>query len=523
MPDQHALRNETGFLQGLAMNSKVSGMFEEGLDPVIRQEMIAPNLTREFPKVFPLITQINKAHVLMLADREILTPQQATALGAAILDMERDGVQAFDLDPSLEDPYFNYEAELIRRAGPDIGGRVHIARSRNDLYATMDRLRARQAAFGLSGAVLDLRDALIEKAREHADVLMPGYTHLQPAQPITYGYYLAGIAEALERDFARLAQCRQRINVSPLGAGAMAGTSFAIDRQATARWLGFDGVGLHAQDCIAARDFLVELLSAATLAATSWGRMAQDFFVMTTYEFGTLELPDSVAQTSSMMPQKKNMSALEVLRANSAQVLGAHVTAMTGLKATHYSFGFDSCCDPFRWTWDALDAASRGAAVARVVVSKARPRPERMADLTRENFSTATDLADLLVRESGLSFRDAHHLVGAVVRAAAKNGMTADQISAEFIAEVAQTGFGQTVSLSEKSVAMASDPHQAVQARRNSGGPSAHDMGGLLEKLEKAANLDRDGLAGETASVKAAETALNRAFDRLAGMAGADA
>lgn len=498
------------------MESKVSGMFEEPLDPVILSDMLAPNLKREFPMVLPLITQINKAHVLMLADCQLLSPDHARALATAILELEELGPDAFDLDPAWEESYFNYEAELIRRSGADIGGRVHIARSRNDLYATMDRLRARMAASKLSEAILNLREALAEKAQEYIDVLMPGYTHLQPAQPVTYGYYLAGIAQALERDFARLSQCRQRINISPLGTGAMAGTSFPIDRQVTARWLGFDGVGLHAQDCIAARDFLVELLSAAALAATSWGRMAQDFFVMTTYEFGTLELPDSVAQTSSMMPQKKNMSALEVLRASSSQVLGAQVTAMTGLKATHYSFGFDSCCDAFRWTWDALDGATRGASVARVVVSKARPRVERMADLTRENFSTATELADLLVRESGLPFRDAHHLVGTVVRAAMNRGMTAEKIDGDFISEIARQTFGRTISLSPESVARAVAPRQAIEARRGSGGPSTHDMGELLDSLELHIDRDHSAFDDETTALDNTEAQLNKAFRKLA-------
>ncbi|HAD86950.1 MAG TPA: argininosuccinate lyase [Rhodospirillaceae bacterium] len=498
------------------MESKVSGMFEEGLDPVIQSAMLAPNLAREFIHVLPLITRINKAHVLMLADRGILAATTARPLAQAILALEDEGEGAFTLDPALEDPYFNYEAELIARTGTEIGGRVHTARSRNDLYATMDRLRARELADRFAAAVLDLRSTLIAKAKEHRDVLAPGYTHLQPAQPVTYGYFLAGFAQALERDFARLVECRARINVSPLGAGAMAGTSFPIDREATARWLGFDAVGLHAQDCIAARDFLAELLAAAGMTATTWGRLAQDLFVMTTYEFGTLELPDSVAQTSSMMPQKKNMSALEVLRASSAQIMGAHTTAMEGLKSAHYSFGFDSCCDAFRWAWDALDGAVRGAAVAGVVVGKARPRADRMADLVRVNFSTATDLADILVRDAQFSFRDAHHLVGAVVRAAMKRGMTADQITLPFIAEIADTAFGWQLDLDADAVVRAVDPAQAVQARRDTGGPSSHDLDRLFESLDASLGRDRRTLQTWAAAGKAAADSLDTAFDALA-------
>lgn len=498
------------------MESKVSGMFEEGLDPLIQSAMLAPVLVREFAHVLPLITRINKAHVLMLANRGILPEACARPLAQAVLALEAEGEGAFTLDPALEDPYFNYEAELIARTGSDIGGRVHTARSRNDLYATMDRLRARDLADRFAETVLALRSVLIAKAKEHRNVLAPGYIHMQPAQPVTYGYFLAGFAQALERDFARLVECRARINVSPLGAGAMAGTSFPIDREATAQWLGFDAVGGHAQDCIASRDFLAEFLSVAAMTATTWGRLAQDLFTMTTYEFGTLELPDSIAQTSSMMPQKKNMSALEVLRASSAQILGAQVTSMTGLKSAHYSFGFDSCCDAFRWAWDALEGAVRGAVVARVVVDKARPCADRMADLVRVNFSTATDLADLLVRDAGYSFRDAHHLVGAVVRAAMKQGMSADQVSSSFIAKVADKAFGWRVDLDADAVARAVDPAQAVQARRGTGGPSSHDLDRLFDSLDGA--MDRDHRAHQ-ATATAREAATKRLDAGFAALA----
>ncbi|MFS8085334.1 MAG: lyase family protein [Acidobacteriota bacterium] len=251
------------------MTSKVSGLLSEGLDPILQHEMIAPSLTKVFPTVLPLITAINKAHVLMLMHQGIISAEVAQQLAAAILELERLGPGAFTLDPAREEAYFNYEARLIELAGPDIGGRVHIARSRNDLYATIDRLRTRAVMLGLSRALLELRKALIEQATQHRDVLMPGYTHMQPAQPITFGYYLAGVAHALERDHRRLAECWVRVNLGTLGAGALAGTSFPIDRAATARALGFDDVAPHAQDCVGSRDYLAELLGTVALAATN--------------------------------------------------------------------------------------------------------------------------------------------------------------------------------------------------------------------------------------------------------------
>lgn len=499
------------------MSSKVSGLLAEPLDPVLLREMVAPALERDFPVVLPLITAINKAHVLMLHERGILAAEAARPLARAIRALEAAGPAAFTLDPAREDPYFNYEARLIAEVGADIGGRVHIARSRNDLNATVDRLRARAAAIALGEAMATLRAALLDAAGRHRDVLMPGYTHLQPAQPITFGWYLAGVAQALERDQRRLAEGWPRINRSPLGAGAIAGTSFPIDRSATAAFLGFDGPIAHAQDAVGTRDFLVEMLGTLAIAATGWGRMAQDFYVMVTNEFATLDFPDRVAQTSSMMPQKRNMTALEHLKAGAAVVLGAQVSAVAAMRGASGSLVLDACRDGFVWAWPAFEEARRAMAIAAVVVAAAIPRRERMRDLVRGNFATATDLADALVREAGLSFREAHHLVGAVVRAAMAEGRTADRIDAALVAREAAALLGRAVTLPEASVRRAVDPAQVAESRQGTGGPAAADMAAMLEALAARLAADRAELAARRAGVAAAETALDARFAALAG------
>ena len=498
------------------MDSKVSGLLTEPLDPVLQREMILPDLERNFPVFLPLITSINKAHVLMLRTQGILAPEIARPLARAILALEAAGPSAFVLDPAREDPYFNYEARLIEEVGADIGGRVHIARSRNDLNATLDRLRARDAAITLGEAMLTLRRALIDAAARHRSVLMPGYTHLQPAQPITVGWYLAGIAQALERDQRRVAEAWPRINLSPLGAGALAGTSFPIDRAATARALGFEGVMAHAQDAVGTRDYLVEMLSALALAATAWGRMAQDFYVMVTNEFGTLDFPDRVAQTSSMMPQKRNMTVLELLKASSALVLGAEATAIAAMRGANGSLVLDACRHAFHWTWSAFEEARRAMAIAAVVVTEATPRPERMRSLVRSKFSTATDLADALVRDAGLSFREAHHLVGAVVRAAMARGLTADRIDASLIAGEAMALFGRSVRLSEEVVRRAVDPAEVAESRRGTGGPATADMEAMVTDLGRRLEADRSELQARRDGVSRALSALDAAFHGLA-------
>jgi len=498
------------------MSSKVSGMLADGLHPTIQSEMLAPALERDFPAALPLITEINKAHVLMLHRQRILATEVASALASAILQLEKQGPSAFTLDPAREDPYFNYEAALIERSSPDIGGRLHTARSRNDLYATMDRLRARTGALAVMASLARLRETALARAIEFRSVTMPGYTHLQPAQPVTFGFYLCGIAKALERDTQRIVDCYQRINVSPLGAGAIAGTSFPIDREMTAGLLAFASAGDHAQDDIASRDYLVEFLSHLSQAATTLGRLAQDLFVMTTHEFQTVELPDSVAQTSSMMPQKKNMSVLENLRAEAAVVLGAHVSAASGLRATHYSFGFDSCCSPFRWAWDAIASTRRALDIAEVVVHAARPRAERMMVLCQENFSTVTDLADLLVREAAIPFRDAHHVVGGVVRACLDGGLSAKQINAELVAEVSNRVLGRRIELHAAQIQAAVDPSAAVEARRNCGGPSSADLERLFGRLDDRLEADKAWLGVESSRIAVARDRLESEFAGLA-------
>jgi len=494
------------------MSSKVSGMLEEQLDPVLQREMIAPGLARGFPVVLPLITRINKAHVLMLESRGILSGPMAQTLARGILDLERRPAADFDLDSSREDAYFNYEAALIAHIGSEIGGRVHIARSRNDLNATIDRLRARATLIDILCRLAELRGALIAQADRYSGVLMPGYTHMQPAQPLTFGYYLAGLAHALERDYQRLAQIWPRINICPLGAGALAGTSFPIDRAATADWLGFDAVMPHAQDCVASRDYLMEMLSAVSMTATTWGRMAQDFYTMTTYEFQTLTFPDRIAHTSSMMPQKKNMTALELLKSGSAAMLGAYVTALASSRATSFSLVLDACRYAFHWTWDAFVDAQRQLAIATLIVEAAVPNNARMTELAYANFSTATDLADALVREAGLSFRDAHHLVGAVVRSAMNKGRAANEIDAALIADQAERSLGRRIILSPELVAMAVDPAKVAEARRNTGGPSTADMQSMLAGLKTRRDRDAKDIEAIELKLDEADRRLQSAF-----------
>ena len=264
------------------MESKISGFLSEPLLPEIQAALLEPALKRLFAVSLPIITTINKAHLVMLARTKIVDAEICRQLARNVLELEHEGVGAFKLNAALEEAYFNYEAEFNRRLPPEVGGQLHVARSRNDLKATQDRMRAREYALAIMEELLKLRAKLLERGERFAGIVMPGYTHMQPAQPITFGYYLLGVVHGIERDFARFAECYPRLNECPMGACALAGTPFPIDRAVTAELLGFDRPLAHSLDAVATRDSIIELLSDCALLAGTIGRLAQDFYNMTT-------------------------------------------------------------------------------------------------------------------------------------------------------------------------------------------------------------------------------------------------
>jgi argininosuccinate lyase len=445
----------------------------------------------------------------MLHDTGLLERETASSLLAVVDELTMAGPAAFTLDASLEDVYFNYEAEVIRRLGQDIGGRLHTARSRNDLQSTLDRMRARKVALSLIDGNLSLRRSLIEQAGKYTDCVMPGYTHLQHAQPITFGFYLSAVERGLQRDCERLLGAFSRLNECPLGAGAMAGTTYPVDRQAVSALLGFSAPVAHALDAVASKDPLLELLCAALFVATTFGRLAQDFYLMSTFEFSTLTLPDSLAITSSIMPQKKNQAVLEFLKGRQSHVLGALVTGFASFRAAPYSHALDSNADSLHWLWQAVDELIDTIPVMDQVISRATPDSQRMAELAGANFSTATDLADLLVQKKGLSFKEAHHITGRVVRLAIDAGLGVADIPPDLVSRAARETTGRELSLSREDIAKALDPRAAVERRRNGGGPSGHDMESLLTQSELQLSADMDAHQSIRSSIEHASHQLH--------------
>lgn len=477
------------------MESKISRRLKQPLAKEVIQHIFLPRLNREFFANFDLLNEINLAHLLMLHEQEILDARASLPLAEALLQMQADGPHAVELDPAREEAYFNYEAHLIRMVGPDLGGRLHTARSRNDIGATIDRMRARNFTTRIGQALIGLADAALTRAGEFANCVMPGYTHMQAAQPITYGYYLSALADAWTRDVDRLLHVLDSTDGSPLGACALAGTSFPIDRVGPSAWLGFTRPLANALDGVASRDFALELSATLSIMMITCSRMVQDFYIWSTAEFGYLSFPDSVASTSSIMPQKKNPVVLEYLRGKTGHLIGLTSAAFSTVKSTHFTHSGDSSRESTRTCWESCEEALKALELMRLLVEQVEPDRQRMLSRAAQDFSAVTDLADLLVRKGDISFRDAHHVIGAVVRHALDLGIPAHEISAETINTMASEQLGRPVRLQQADVSQCLDPASNVAARQSYGGPAPqqvlrHVEAQRLALAEKARRFD---------------------------------
>jgi argininosuccinate lyase len=377
------------------------------------------------------------AHVHGLARAGLLTPEEVDALVGG-LDGLRAEAEAGTIawDPDLEDVHMNLEAALATRIGP-LAGKLHTGRSRNDQVATDLRLWLRRTIDGLDAALAGLERALVGLAERDGDAILPGATHIQPAQPVLFGHHLLAYVEMLERDRGRFADCRRRANVSPLGSGALAGAGFPLDREATARELGFDGVSANSLDAVSDRDFAVEFLAAAALAMVHLSRFAEELTWWSNPRFGFVRLADAFSTGSSMMPNKKNPDPAELIRGRSARVIGSLTGLLALLKGLPLAYQRDLQEDkPPLFESAATLEASLGVMAG--VVETLHVDRDRMQAAASEGFTTATAVADSLVRR-GVPFRTAHHVVGALVAAAERAGAGLDEVGDAAIAEALAT------------------------------------------------------------------------------------
>jgi argininosuccinate lyase len=361
------------------------------------------------------------AHVRGLARAGLLTAEEAEALERGLAGLREDVVAgAIAWDPTLEDVHMNLETLLTERVGP-VGGKLHTGRSRNDQVATDLRLWTRRAVGLLDDAILDLERALVDLADREGDAVLPGTTHIQPAQPVLLAHHLLAYVEMLERDRGRLADARRRLNESPLGAGALAGAGFPIDREATAAELGFDGVSANSLDAVSDRDFVVEVLGAVALAMVHLSRLAEEVTWWSNPRFGFVRVADAFSTGSSMMPNKKNPDPAELVRGRAAGVIGALAGMLTLIKGLPLAYQRDLQEDKPAF-FAAVRTLDASLSVMTGLVATLAVNRERMREAAEEGFTTATALADELVRR-GVPFRAAHHIVGGLVGGAEAEGI----------------------------------------------------------------------------------------------------
>ncbi|WP_265530727.1 argininosuccinate lyase [Sphingomicrobium marinum] len=372
--------------------------------------------------------EASKVHVAMLQAQNIIDDEAAQKISNGLdkieTEFERDGIVE---NPALEDIHMHVESRLAELIGPD-AGRLHTARSRNDQVTTDLRLFVREACDEANSLLVAFQEALLDRAEEHAETIMPGFTHLQSGQPVTLGHHLLAYFEMAVRDRSRFADARNRMNQCPLGAAALAGTSYPIDRDMTAQALGFDSPCRNSIDAVSDRDFALDYVMAASACALHLSRLAEEIIIWASQPYGFVKLPDAWSTGSSIMPQKRNPDAAELVRGHAGRILGALVSMATMLKGLPLAYAKDLQNDkpPL---FEARELLTLCLEAMRGMVTDLEFVPEAMLEAARAGHATATDLADWLVREQGVPFREAHHIAGTAVAAAEGKGVALEELS----------------------------------------------------------------------------------------------
>ncbi len=466
-------RAPKGAADGKAANALWGGRFAQG--PAAIMEAINASIGFD-RRLYRQDIMASQAHCAMLVRQKIIAARDGAAIAKG-LDAILAEIEAgrFEFSTALEDIHMNVEARLADRIG-EAAGRLHTARSRNDQVATDFRLWVRDALDRTETQLKALQAALIARAAEHADTVMPGFTHLQTAQPVTFGHHLLAYVEMFGRDRGRFADCRQRMNENPLGAAALAGTPYPVDRHMTAKALGFDRPMENSLDAVSDRDFALEFMSAAAICGVHLSRLAEEIVLWCSAPFRFVALSDAFTTGSSIMPQKRNPDAAELVRAKSGRLFGsllALLTAMKGLPLT-YSKDMQEDKEP---TFEAADTIELALAAMTGMILDLKPDAARMRAVAGADYSTATDLADWLVRELGLPFRKAHHVTGRLVSLAAELQVPLSELPLPVMQQV-EPGI-------TKNIFKALTVEASVNARRSYGGTAPANVRAAVVRARK--------------------------------------
>ncbi|MEF3331104.1 argininosuccinate lyase [Oceanobacillus oncorhynchi] len=467
---------------------------KSNLSKNVIEYLFAPSIETEQYRSFESMMEVNRTHLTMLVSEGIITTEAGKKIKEALEEIKAAGPEQLEIDPNLEDLYFNIEAALIEKVGKEIGGQLHTGRSRNDLYATVLRMNSRNSVLEICELLIKLRRTLLTLAEKNKNVVMSAYTHMQPAEPITLGHYFSAILYAIDRDFTRLKSSFDSINYSPLGSGAIASTTFPINRKQTAEQLSFTDIMGNSLDGVASRDYILESLSALNILANNISRLSQDLYIWSTDEFSLVEVGDSVAASSSIMPQKKNPITLEHIKAKSGHVLGGLVSVTSIMKNTPYGHSRDIAGESHKGFWDAVAEVKAIIILMNETLETLTFKEERMLTKAKNNFSTVTELANVLVREANISFREAHQIVGQLVSEMLESDTSVTEVTPEVIRDISYQVVGTELVISENSIKKALNPIENAKGKNVEGGPSPSAVKSQLNTLKIKLNQDDEWL-----------------------------
>jgi argininosuccinate lyase len=473
--------------------------------PNYARHVLQPAYADALTYLFEPMLAAHEAHALMLGECAILSQETVDAILRAVATVRNRGAHALQYQPGVEDLFFRVEKQIIEEAGADFGGNLQLARSRNDLGQALFRMAFRQQILGLAGCLIDLRQAVFYLASDHVETIMPGYTHTQPAQPTTFAHYLAGVLSFLEMDQQRIFDAYTNVNQSPLGAAAFTGASFPVDRERVAELLGFDGVIRSTHHSIGAGDHLTDTAFAVQSLCIGLGRMTHDLLFYATQEANSLRIDDSFIQISSIMPQKRNPVVLEHLRARLGRAIGYAQTVTLNCHNIPYGDTQDIEDEIMPPLLAALTTAQECLELYKSVFETLELNVDHLARRAAEGFTTATELADTLVRETGLSFRTAHHVVSRMVQNATAAGIPTTALTLSMLQEAAHAVIGGVLDIDDAQFHRALDARNFIAVRSGPGGVAPQATGELLDELSEQIADDGEWLDNLKSRLEAAD------------------
>lgn len=434
-------------------------------------------------RIFKADIRCNQAHTTMLKEQGIIPAEEADKIIEALQKLEAEGIDSLDMDPSVEDIHMAVENYVTSQIG-EAAGFMHTGKSRNDQVATDLRLILKEEIEEIQADILKFILTILDMASQHTETVMVGYTHLQHAQPTTFAHHLLSYAYALKRDYRRLQDTYRRVDMCPLGSAALTTTSFPINRDRTRELLGFSVLLENSIDGVSSRDFMAETVSALSILSMTLSRICEELIIWSTYEFGMVEISGEYSSTSSIMPQKKNPDVAEIARAKTAAVYGELTTILTILKSLPQSYNRD-LQEVTPHLWNAVDNSHSILTITTDMLSTTTFNRKRGRELADANFSTATELADLMVKEKNLPFRVAHQIVGRTVTKAIEGRIKPSDINSEFIDIVAHELTGEFLMLDNTLVKDALDPEKVVRTRKVVGGPAPEMVEEAISRLRE--------------------------------------